>query len=168
MESSRQIQCSHRKWLMVSKPLWWTNVRRLRTIFLRHSKIFGGNSRRLVFELLYSTLLTLLTPTHGAQASIGVKSRFAQYMTEFCDANVDQVKIQQDWSILDIQELTDLRRRLICATPIFALIESVSLSYIDYEITPTVCVLTSHLDMPTILICQKKLLDTQPWSSWGS
>jgi hypothetical protein len=44
-------------------------------------------------------------------------------MKGFCRANLEQVQREPSGDIADIDELTDMRRGLICTTPIFALIE---------------------------------------------
>ncbi|CAI7610388.1 unnamed protein product [Penicillium discolor] len=56
----------------------------------------------------------------------GVQKRFAKYMNEFCQANLEQVKLQPSGNIADVDELTNMRRGLICTTPIFALVEYAS------------------------------------------
>ncbi|KAF4767580.1 hypothetical protein HAV15_009140 [Penicillium sp. str.  len=56
----------------------------------------------------------------------GVQKRFAKYMNEFCQANLKQVKLQPSGNIADVDELTNMRRGLICTTPIFALVEYAS------------------------------------------
>lgn len=48
-------------------------------------------------------------------------------MNEFCQANLKQVNLQPSGNIADVDELTNMRRGLICTTPIFALVEWVIL-----------------------------------------
>ncbi|KAJ6189037.1 hypothetical protein N7519_003945 [Penicillium mononematosum] len=67
-----------------------------------------------------------LTWKQISEAPKGVQKRFAKYMKEFCRANLEQVQRQPSGDIADIDELTDMRRGLICTTPIFALIEYAS------------------------------------------
>ncbi|KAJ5230331.1 hypothetical protein N7489_011039 [Penicillium chrysogenum] len=67
-----------------------------------------------------------LTWKQISEAPKGVQKRFAKYMKGFCRANLEQVQREPSGDIADIDELTDMRRGLICTTPIFALIEYAS------------------------------------------